>query len=200
MPTGPARSAWCWKNPRSKPGISRPRSLSLWTWCCAPCWLPRQQLPRPKDVVHPSNSAASRRVPAGRLRAPRARPELPMRWKTVRGAFTHTGRGPALGDGFPLGIEAHRVRTVGAEVAKQRAFPAAERVVGHRHRQRHVDADHADLDVVAEAARRLAVAREDAGAVAILVRIDQIHGLLQRFHAHHAEHRAKNFFLVNAHA
>jgi two-component system OmpR family sensor kinase len=109
-------------------------------------------------------------------------------------------RRPALRDGLALGVEAHRVRPVGVQVAEQRALPAAERVVGHRHRQRHVDAHHADLDVVAEVARRLAVAGEDAGAVAVFVRVDQLHGFLQRLDAHDAEHRAEDLFLVDRHA
>ncbi len=103
-------------------------------------------------------------------------------------------------DGLALGVEAHRVRPVGRQVAEQRALPAPERVVGHRHRQRHVDADHADQDVVAEVARRLAVPREDAGAVAVLMAVDQVHGLLQRADAHDAQHRAEDLVLVDRHA
>jgi hypothetical protein len=32
------------------------------------------------------------------------------------------------------------------EIAEARALPAAEGVIGERHRDRHVDADHADID------------------------------------------------------
>ena len=78
------------------------------------------------------------------------------------------------------------------QVAEQAALPAAERVVGHGHRQRHVHAHHADLDVVGEIAGRLAVAREDAGAVAIFVVVDELHGFLQRLHAHHAQQDRKS--------
>jgi hypothetical protein len=52
-------------------------------------------------------------------------------------------------------------------------LPAAERERAHRHRDRHVDADHADLDVELELAGGAAVAGEDRGAVAELVRVDE---------------------------
>src|SRR5690349_7440278 len=60
-------------------------------------------------------------------------------------AVLDTGR-PARGDRLGLGIEAYRVRSVLIEIAEARALPAAERVVSDRHRNRHVDADHADID------------------------------------------------------
>ena len=114
--------------------------------------------------------------------------------------FAHAAGGPALGDGLAAGEEVHAVGAVHAVVAKRGALPAAEAVVGDRHRQRHVDADHADLDVVAEVARRFAVAGEDAGAVAVFVGVDQVHRFCHRADAHHAQHRAENFFLVGCHA
>src|SRR4028118_858767 len=52
-------------------------------------------------------------------------------------------RGPAGGDGLGLGVEAHRVRAVLVEVAEARGLPAAEGVVGQRHRARHGGARHA---------------------------------------------------------
>src|SRR6218665_121787 len=64
--------------------------------------------------------------------------------------FAHARRGPALGDGLALGVEAHGVGAVGVQVAEQAALEAAERVVGHGHGQGHVHAHHADLYVVAE--------------------------------------------------
>ena len=61
------------------------------------------------------------------------------------------GVGPAGGDDLAAGVEVHALGAVGVGVAEQRGLPAAERVVGHRHRDRHVDADHPDLDLVLEA-------------------------------------------------
>jgi hypothetical protein len=55
------------------------------------------------------------------------------------------------------------------QVAEQRRLPAAERVVRHRHRDGHVDADHADLDLVLELAGGAAVVGEDGHAVGVLL-------------------------------
>src|SRR5439155_14289131 len=62
------------------------------------------------------------------------------------GTLLDAGR-PARGDRLGLGIEADRIRAVLVEIAEARFFPAAKRVVGDRHRDRHVDADHADIDL-----------------------------------------------------
>src|ERR1700738_5496828 len=61
--------------------------------------------------------------------------------------------GPARGDGLGLGIEADRIRAVLVEIAEAGFLPAAKRVIGDRHRDRHVDADHADIDLGGEIAR-----------------------------------------------
>ena len=55
-----------------------------------------------------------------------------------------------------------------------RLLPAAEAWKAIGHRDRHVDADHADLDAVREFACRVAVAGEDRDAVAIFVTIDEL--------------------------
>src|SRR4051812_22704909 len=68
---------------------------------------------------------------------------------------------PALGDLLVLGPEADAFRPMLVDVAEARALPAAERVVGNRHRDRHVDTDHADIDPGGELARGVAVAGED---------------------------------------
>src|SRR5690606_4106731 len=72
---------------------------------------------------------------------------------------------PALHHRLVARIETHAFRTVGMVVAEQAALPAAEAVEGHRHRQRHVHAYHADLDLAHELARHAAVAGEDGDAV-----------------------------------
>ncbi|MPN16889.1 hypothetical protein SDC9_164236 [bioreactor metagenome] len=105
-----------------------------------------------------------------------------------------------MGDGFALGVEAHGVGAIGVQVAEQAALPAAEGVIRDGHGQGHVHADHADLDVVGEVAGGFAVAGEDAGAVAVFVVVDELHRFLQILCAHHAEHGAEDFFLVNLHA
>src|SRR5579863_8955054 len=84
--------------------------------------------------------------------------------------------GPALHDRLLLRIETHALFTVGMRIAEQAALPAAEAVPRHRHRNRHVDADHPDFDAAAEFTRDVTIAREARDAIAELVRIDQIDG------------------------
>ncbi len=60
------------------------------------------------------------------------------------------GSEPAGGDGLGPGEEVHTFGAVGMAVTEQRRLPAAKAVVGHGNRDRHVDADHADLDLVLE--------------------------------------------------
>ena len=85
------------------------------------------------------------------------------------------------------------------QVTEQRVLPAAEAVEGYRYRQGHVDADHADLDLVGEAASGLAIAGEEAGAVAVLVIIDQRDGVFEACHAHHTKYRAEDLVTIDAH-
>src|ERR1700732_1939737 len=54
---------------------------------------------------------------------------------------------PARGHRLGVGVEADRIRPVLVEIAEAGLLPAAEGVVGDRHRDRHVDADHADIDL-----------------------------------------------------
>src|SRR6202795_3542066 len=51
-------------------------------------------------------------------------------------AFLDAGR-PARGDGLGLGVEADRIRTVLVEITEAGFLPAAKRVIGDRHRDRH---------------------------------------------------------------
>src|SRR5690349_3944264 len=76
---------------------------------------------------------------------------------------------PARGHRLEARVEAHALRPVLVHVAEDRALPAAEGVERERHRDRHVDADHAAIHLVREVARDVAVAGEDRHAVAVLV-------------------------------
>ena len=60
--------------------------------------------------------------------------------------------------------------------SEQRALPSTEAVECHGHRNRHVNTDHADLDVCAEIPRGVAITGKDRGSVAVLVRVNQIQG------------------------
>src|SRR3546814_12222593 len=77
--------------------------------------------------------------------------------------------GPALGHGLDPRPELQPLGAILVGVAKGAALPPAEAVVGDRHRDRHIDPDHADIDAAGKLARGMAVAREDRDTVAILV-------------------------------
>src|SRR3981189_182394 len=110
-------------------------------------------------------------------------------------AFLDAGR-PARSDGLGLGVEADRIRTMLVEVAEAGLLPASEGVIGNRHRDRHVNADHADIDLGGEIARGVAVAGEDRNAIAVVVIGRQRERLVVIVSAHHREHRAEDLFLV----
>src|SRR5881275_2765335 len=76
---------------------------------------------------------------------------------------------PTLGNNLGLGPEAHAFLAVLADVAESGTLPSAEAVVRYRHRNRHVDADHSDIDPGSKFARGMAVASEDRDAVAIFM-------------------------------
>src|ERR1700749_3092308 len=80
------------------------------------------------------------------------------------GLLAHAAFRTALVHGLDLRPEPDTFGAVLVRVAECRALPAAEGVIGERHRNRDVDADHADIDIRREVARRIAVAREDRDA------------------------------------
>ena len=85
------------------------------------------------------------------------------------------------------------------QVAEHRLLPAAEGMVGQRHRDRHVHAHHAHVDAVDEVARRVAVAGEHRDAVAVLVVHGEAQRLLVGLRAHGREDRAEDLLLVDRH-
>src|SRR6185437_113436 len=107
--------------------------------------------------------------------------------------------GPAGGDGLEAGVEADAFGAVDVVVAEEGTLPSAEGVEGHGHGDGDVDADHAGLHAAAEVAGGVAVAGEDAAAVAVLVLVDEFEGLLEVVDADDAEDGAEDLFLVNTH-
>ena len=83
--------------------------------------------------------------------------------------------------------------------AEQALPPGAETVPGHRHRNRHVDADHAHLHARRKLARHAAVAVEAGHAVAELVFVDKLERCREVARPHAGQHRAEDLFLVDAH-
>src|SRR5690606_1836813 len=111
-------------------------------------------------------------------------------------AFRRAAARPSLGHDLGTGVEAHTIHSVLVEVAEARALPAAEAVVGHRHRDRYVDADHADLDALGEHAGCFAITGEQGDAVAVLVVAGQIHRLFEAVGAHDLQHRPEDLLAI----
>src|SRR3954464_3924275 len=93
------------------------------------------------------------------------------------------GRGvlmrPARGDDLGARIELDALDAMHVQIAEERALPAAEREVRHRHGNRHVDADHADLNLVLEAPRGAAGLGKDRRAVRVRIAVDQLDRLVK---------------------
>src|SRR5437773_887352 len=85
---------------------------------------------------------------------------------------------PARGH-LQLREELHAFLALHVQVAEERIVPAVERKPRHRSRHADVDPDHAALDAVLEFARRLAVAGENRGAIAVGRLVDQLDGGVQ---------------------
>src|ERR1700743_238515 len=109
-------------------------------------------------------------------------------WDDEFSAILDAGRPPRR-DGLDLGVELDRRGAVLVEVAEAGPLPAAEGVVGHRNRDRHVHPDHADLDPGDEIACGVAVTGEDRKAVAVLVFRGKSQGLLVVMRQHDAQPR-----------
>src|SRR5689334_14411731 len=107
--------------------------------------------------------------------------------------------GPALGDNLVLGPKAHAFLPILADVAEAGALPPAEAVVAYRHRDRDVDADHADIHARSEFASRVAVPSEDGDAVAILVLRRELQRRLEIGRADHLQHGPEDLVLVGLH-
>src|SRR3954465_14933673 len=125
---------------------------------------------------------------------------LPHRRNDERILARHRAIRPALGDLLVLGPEADALLTMLVDVAEAGALPAAERVIGDGDRDRHVDADHADIDPGRELAGGVAVAGEDGDAIAIFMVGGEAQSLLEAVRADHLQDRTENLLLVGAEA
>ncbi|OEI69327.1 hypothetical protein Cus16_1169 [Curtobacterium sp. ER1/6] len=141
---------------------------------------------------------SSGRLPARTNQSSFAIPGSAVRGEAEVDATVHGGVEPPRGDRLLPGEEAHAVRAVRLVVAEQRVPPATERVVRDRHRDRDVDADHADLHVPLEPAGGTAVVREDRRAVAEGAGVDELEPLLVGLHADDRQHRAEDLLGVDA--
>src|SRR5690554_4521696 len=107
--------------------------------------------------------------------------------------------GPALHDALLARIEAYAFLAIGMAVAEEAGLPAAKAVPRHGYRNGYVHAHHADFDATPEFAGDAAVARVEADAVGVLVAVDEVDGIGEGVDAHARQHRAEDFFLVDAH-
>ncbi|MNR13609.1 hypothetical protein D3C85_1300200 [compost metagenome] len=88
---------------------------------------------------------------------------------------------------------------VGAQVAQLGGARTGEGEQRDRYRDRHVDADLADVDLFLEVTRGSAGAGEQGGAVAVRVGVDDLDRLVEVGGVHDAQHRAEDFFAVHRH-
>ena len=85
-------------------------------------------------------------------------------------------------------------------VSEQRGLPAAKAVIAHRHGDRDVHPDHADLNLELELAGCTAISGEDRRAVTELVVVDEGQALLIRRDAGDGQDWPKDFVVVGSHA
>src|ERR671911_2326536 len=107
--------------------------------------------------------------------------------------------GPARGDDLSASVEVDPLRPVDVRVAEETAFPAAERVIRDGNRDRDIDADHPNLDLVLELPGGAAVAREDRDAVAVLILVHELDRLVVGPGSDDREHRSEDLVLVRIH-
>src|ERR1700677_3518084 len=104
---------------------------------------------------------------------------------------------PTTGDGLQPGVEPDSLGAVCLDVAEQGVLPPTEAEGRDGDGDGHVDADHADLDVLLEPSRSAAVIGEDRRAVAESGRVDQLYSGVVRRYAHDREDGAEDFLGIN---
>ena len=122
-----------------------------------------------------------------------------------RGEHTHgLGRGqelrvPVRGDGLDLREEAHRLLPVEVVLAADGPAGPGEREHRERHGDGDVDAHLPHVNLVRELPGGRAARREEGGAVALGVAVDERDGVVQVGGLEAAEHRPKDLLCVALH-
>src|SRR3984893_1562594 len=116
----------------------------------------------------------------------------------------HAGRDaavvePARRHGFGLRVELHHLLAVGAEIAEFGAARSGKAEDRHGHRNRNVDPHLAHVDLALKFAGDGAALREDAGAVAEGIVVDERDRLVQRIDADDDHHGSENLGGVDFH-
>src|SRR6266542_3789010 len=172
-----------------------------------------QSTPSWRIAAPPARQPRRRRTTANGGAAADSFPSLPWQRGAASAARTTTealllhevhpaplpAREPPARDGLLAGVELDRVGAVGVEVAEEGVLPAGEREEGDGGGNADVDADHADLDVVAEATDRRAGLGEDRHAVAEATGVDDLDRLVERGDVDHAEHGPEDLLLRDGH-
>src|ERR1700722_1646669 len=97
----------------------------------------------------------------------------------VHAAGTDAVVEPARGHGLGLGVELHHLFAVGPEIPELGAARSGKAEDGHGHRNRYIDAHLPDVDLALKAAGDRAALREDTGAVAEGIIVDERDRLAQ---------------------
>merc|ERR1712217_35141 len=141
--------------------------------------------------------------------APRLAPKRCSRDNKKRSARPDTGCAellhitvcsPSRSYSLPLGVKVDACLSVKVEVAENGLLVASERELRQGYRDRHVYSNLPCLNFVDELPRRATAAREDRGAIAILVGIDEGDCLVESIGLYATEHWAKDLLVVNLHA
>src|SRR5215204_4690548 len=103
---------------------------------------------------------------------------------------------PALRDGLGLGPEADALHPVLIDVAEARTLPAAEGVIGDRHRDRDIDPNHSDIDPGREFPRGMTVSRKDGDSVAVRMLAWKTDCFFEAVGSDHLQHWPEDFLLV----
>src|SRR6476646_4445106 len=93
-------------------------------------------------------------------------------WHDKLSAGAERARPPA-GDGFEPGIKANSFGSMHVMISKNGSFPAPERMKGHWHRNRYVDAHHADFHLFDKRPGCRAIARINRRPISVFMFIDQ---------------------------
>src|SRR5580765_3159569 len=146
-------------------------------------------LPQPVSTSSPAAipAVSNRRILMVFSFSTASRGLIPTRWTGSPGGSSGRGEAelcllvlgevdvrPAGGDDLRAGVERDALGAVDVVLPEERVLPAAEGVVGHRHGDRDVHADHPDAYAALEPPRSLAARGEDRGAVAVRVGVDQV--------------------------
>src|SRR5262249_4079675 len=108
-------------------------------------------------------------------------------------------RWPSRSDRLELGVEPNALGPMHVVISEEGCLPAAEGMERHRDRDRNVDANHANLDLMSELPSRVTIPSEDGGAVAELVLVDHVGGGVIGLYACDGEHRAEDLFAIDLH-